>query len=147
MKEIYLDNNATTKVDEAFVEEMRPYVCELYGNPSSMHFFGGPVQGKVSEARNRVATLLGAAPEEIVFTACGTESDNAAIRSAIEAFPEKRHIITTRVEHPAVLTLCRNLAKRGYRVTELNVDSAGRLELGELKNALDDDTAIVSVMY
>ncbi|BDV43661.1 cysteine desulfurase NifS [Geotalea uraniireducens] len=147
MKEIYADNNATTKVDEAVFEEMRPYFCELYGNPSSMHFFGGQVQKKVDEARNRVAQLLGASPEEIVFTACGTESDNAAIRSALEVYPERRHIITTRVEHPAVLTLCRNLGKRGYRVTELNVDGEGRLDLDELRGAIDQDTAIVSVMY
>ncbi|KAF0219029.1 MAG: hypothetical protein FD174_2418 [Geobacteraceae bacterium] len=147
MKELYVDNNATTKVDEAVFEEMRPYFCELYGNPSSMHFFGGQVQKKVDEARNRVAALLGASPDEIIFTACGTESDNTAIRSALEVFPEKRHIITTRVEHPAVLTMCRNLAKRGYRVTELNVDSAGRLDMDELRKAIDDDTAIVSIMY
>lgn len=147
MKEVYVDNNATTKVDEAVFEEMRPYFCELYGNPSSMHFFGGQVQKKVDEARNRVAALLGASPEEIIFTSCGTESDNAAIRSALEVFPQKRHIITTRVEHPAVLTLCRNLSKRGYRVTELNVDAAGRLDMKELETALDEDTAIVSVMY
>lgn len=147
MKEIYADNNATTKVDEAVFEEMRPYFCELYGNPSSMHFFGGQVQKKVDEARSRVATLLGAAPDEIVFTACGTESDNAAIRSALEVYPERRHIITTRVEHPAVLTLCRNLGKRGYRVTELNVDGEGRLDLDELRGAVDKDTAVVSVMY
>ena len=147
MKEIYLDNNATTKVDERVFEEMRPYFCELYGNPSSMHFFGGQVQKKVDEARARVAALLGAQPDEIVFTACGTESDNAAIRSALEVFPEKRHIITSRVEHPAVLTQCRNLTKRGYRVTELNVDGEGRLDLKELEAAVDDDTAIVSLMY
>jgi cysteine desulfurase len=147
MKEIYVDNNATTKVDEAVFEEMRPYFSELYGNPSSMHFFGGQVQKKVDEARNRVAALLGASPDEIIFTACGTESDNTAIRSALEVFPEKRHIITTRVEHPAVLTMCRNLAKRGYRVTELNVDSAGRLDMGELRAAIDEDTAVVSIMY
>lgn len=147
MKEIYLDNNATTKVDEAVFEEMRPYFCELYGNPSSMHFFGGQVQNKIDEARKRVAKLLGSLPEEIIFTSCGTESDNAAIRSALEVFPEKRHIITTRVEHPAVLTLCRNLAKRGYRVTELSVDGEGRLDLGELRKVIDNDTAIVSVMY
>jgi len=147
MKEIYLDNNATTKVDEAVFEEMCPYFCELYGNPSSMHFFGGQVQKKVDEARKRVANLLGAMPEEIIFTSCGTESDNAAIRSALEIFPEKRHIITTRVEHPAVLTLCRNLAKRGYRVTELSVDGEGRLDIDELKAVIDEDTAIVSVMY
>ncbi len=147
MREIYLDNNATTKVDEAVFEEMRPYFCDLYGNPSSMHFFGGQVQKKVDEARNRVAALLGATPEEIIFTACGTESDNTAIRSALEVFPEKRHIITTRVEHPAVLTMCRNLGKRGYRVTELNVDGEGRLDLDELRKAVDDDTVIVSIMH
>jgi len=147
MKEIYLDNNATTMVDERVFEEMRPYFCELYGNPSSMHFFGGQVQKKVDEARNRVAALLGALPDEIVFTACGTESDNAAIRSALEVFPEKRHVITSRVEHPAVLTQCRNLTKRGYRITELNVDGNGQLDLKELEAALDDDTAVVSLMY
>ncbi len=147
MKEIYLDNNATTKVDEAVFEEMRPYFCELYGNPSSMHFFGGQVQSKVNEARVRVAELLGASPDEIIFTACGTESDNAAIRSALEVFPERRHIITSRVEHPAVLTQCRNLTQRGYRVTEIGVDGAGRLDMNELKAAVDTDTAIVSLMW
>lgn len=147
MKEIYLDNNATTRVDDAVFEEMRPYFCELYGNPSSMHYFGGQVQKKVDEARQRVAALIGAHPEEIIFTACGTESDNAAIRSALEVFPNKRHVITTRVEHPAVLTLCRGLSKHGYRVTELNVDGEGRLDMDELRSAIDENTAIVSVMY
>ena len=147
MKEIYLDNNATTKVDEAVFEEMRPYFCELYGNPSSMHFFGGQVQQKVDEARNRVAALLGASPDEIIFTACGTESDNAAIRSALEVFPERRHVITSRVEHPAVLTQCRNLTNRGYRVSEIGVDGDGRLDMEELKATVDEDTAIVSLMW
>ena len=147
MKEIYLDNNATTKVDEAVFEEMRPYFCELYGNPSSMHFFGGQVQTKVDEARKRVAALLGASPDEIIFTACGTESDNAAIRSALEIYPEKRHVITSRVEHPAVLTQCRNLSQKGYRVTEIGVDGAGNLDMEEYKNAVDTDTAIVSLMW
>ncbi len=147
MKEIYLDNNATTKVDEAVFEEMRPYFCELYGNPSSMHFFGGQVQAKVTEARARVAELLGASPDEIIFTACGTESDNAAIRSALEVFPDRKHIITSRVEHPAVLTQCRNLRQKGYRVTEIGVDGAGCLDMEELKAAVDDDTAIVSLMW
>jgi len=147
MKEIYLDNNATTKVDEAVFEEMRPYFCELYGNPSSMHFFGGQVQRKVDEARNRVASLLGAAPDEIIFTACGTESDNAAIRSALEVFPEKRHVVTSRVEHPAVLTQCRNLTQKGYRVSEIGVDGEGRLDMEEFKATVDADTAIVSLMY
>ena len=147
MKEIYLDNNATTKVDEAVFEEMRPYFCELYGNPSSMHFFGGQVQSKVNEARVRVANLLGASPDEIIFTACGTESDNAAIRSALAVFPDRKHIITSRVEHPAVLTQCRNLRQKGYRVTEIGVDGAGRLDMEELKAAADADTAIVSLMW
>lgn len=147
MKEIYLDNNATTKVDEAVFEEMRPYFTELYGNPSSMHYFGGQVQKKVDEARQRVAALIGAHPEEIIFTSCGTESDNAAIRSALEVFPNRRHVITTRVEHPAVLTLCRGLSKHGYRVTELNVDSQGRLDMDELRAAIDENTAVVSVMH
>jgi cysteine desulfurase len=147
MKEIYLDNNATTKVDEAVFEEMRPYFCELYGNPSSMHFFGGQVQSKVNEARGRVANLLGASADEIIFTACGTESDNAAIRSALAVFPDRKHIITSRVEHPAVLTQCRNLRQKGYRVTEIGVDGAGRLDMEELKAAVDTDTAIVSLMW
>jgi cysteine desulfurase len=147
VKEIYLDNNATTKVDEAVFEEMRPYFCELYGNPSSMHFFGGQVQGKVVEARNRVAALLGASPEEIIFTACGTESDNTAIRSALEVLPERHHVITSRVEHPAVLTQCRNLTRKGYRVTEIGVDGQGRLDMDEYKAAVDKDTAIVSLMW
>ena len=147
MREIYLDNNATTKVDEAVFEEMRPYFCELYGNPSSMHFFGGQVQGKVIEARNRVANLLGASPEEVIFTACGTESDNAAIRSALEVFPERHHVITSRVEHPAVLTQCRNLTHKGYRVTEIGVDGEGRLNMEEYRTAVDNDTAIVSLMW
>jgi len=147
MKEIYLDNNATTKVDEAVFEEMRPYFCELYGNPSSMHYFGGQVQSKTSEARQRVADLLGASPDEIIFTACGTESDNTAIRSALEVLPDRRHIITSRVEHPAILTQCRDLAAKGYRVTEVGVDGAGRLNMEEYRQAIDNDTAIVSFMW
>lgn len=147
MKVVYLDNNATTKVDEAVFEEMRPYFCDLYGNPSSMHYFGGQVQSKVTEARRRVADLLGATPEEIIFTACGTESDNAAIRSALEVLPDRRHIITSRVEHPAVLTQCRNLVAKGYRVTEIGVDGAGRLDMDEYRKVIDDDTAIVSFMW
>jgi cysteine desulfurase len=147
MKEIYLDNNATTKVDEAVFNEMKPYFCELYGNPSSMHYFGGQVQSKTAEARKRVADLLGASPDEIIFTACGTESDNTAIRSALEVLPDRRHIITSRIEHPAVLTQCRNLAAKGYRVTEIGVDGAGRLNMDEYHQAIDDDSAIVSFMW
>jgi cysteine desulfurase len=147
MREIYLDNNATSRVDEAVFDEMRPYFCDLYGNPSSMHFFGGQVQKKVDQARQRVAKLLGAQPEEIIFTACGTESDNTAIRSSLSVFPDRRHIITSRVEHPAVLTQCRNLTSKGYRVTEIGVDNLGRLDMDAYRHALDDDTAIVTLMY
>ncbi len=147
MRTIYADNNATTQVAAEVVEEMLPYFHEYYGNPSSMHFFGGQVAKKVVEAREKVAALLGADPSEIVFTSCGTESDSTAIRGTLESYPNKRHIITTRVEHPAVLNVCRHLSKNGYRVTELSVDSSGRLDLDELRDAMADDTALVSIMY
>ena len=107
-----MDNNATTRVAPEVLEEMLPYFEEYYGNPSSMHTFGGKVAGKSNEARAQVAGLLGADPEEIIFTSCGTESDSTAIWAALSANPDKRHIITTRVEHPAVKNLCEHLAKR-----------------------------------
>ena len=123
MAVIYMDNNATTKVDPAVLEEMLPYFSELYGNPSSMHIFGGQVGRKITEARERVAAAFGCHPDEVIFNACGTEGDNTAIRSALAALPEKRHIITTRVEHPAVLNLVKHLEKRGgYEATYLGVD-------------------------
>ncbi|WP_025323635.1 cysteine desulfurase NifS [Deferrisoma camini] len=147
MRTIYLDNNATTRVDPAVFEEMRPYFCELYGNPSSMHTFGGQVARKLAEARERVAELLGADPSEIVFTSCGTEGDNTAIRSALEAQPEKRHVVTTRVEHPAVLNLVNHLIKKGYHVTLLGVDEHGMIDLQELEDSLREDTAVVSIMW
>ncbi|WP_243546003.1 cysteine desulfurase NifS [Pseudodesulfovibrio tunisiensis] len=145
---IYMDNNATTRVDPAVFEEIRPYFTELYGNPSSMHKFGGQVGVKIREARERVAALLNCSPEEIIFTACGTESDNTAIRSALAAQPDKRHIITTRVEHPAILSLCKYLEKKdGYAVTYVGTDENGRLNMDELRQAIRDDTAIISVMW
>ncbi|RMG89927.1 MAG: cysteine desulfurase NifS [Candidatus Dadabacteria bacterium] len=144
---MYFDNNATTRVDPAVFEEMAPYFCDLYGNPSSMHTFGGQVGRKIGEARERVAALLGADPSEIVFTSCGTEGDNTAIRSALEALPEKRHVVTTRVEHPAVLNLVNHLVKKGYHVTLLGVDEQGMIDLAELEDSLRDDTAIVSIMW
>ncbi len=147
MRTIYLDNNATTRVDPAVFEEMRPYFGELYGNPSSMHTFGGQVARKLTQARERVAELLGADPSEIVFTSCGTEGDNTAIRSALEAQPEKRHVVTTRVEHPAVLNLVNHLIKKGYHVTLLGVDEHGMIDLQELEDSLRDDTAVVSIMW
>jgi len=146
-KTVYLDNNATTQVAPEVVEEMQPYFHDLYGNPSSMHSFGGQISRKVEEAREKVARLLGAHPDEIVFTSCGTESDNAAIMATLDRHPEKRHFVTTRVEHPAVWNLCPYLRSKGYRISELSVDRKGRLDLDELKSVLSDDTALVSVMY
>ena len=144
---VYADNNATTKVDEAVVQEMLPYLSELYGNPSSMHLFGGQVEKKLVEAREKTAALLNAQPTEIVFTSCGTESDNLAIHSTLISYPEKRHVITTKVEHPAVLNYCKYLAKRGYGVTFLSVNRNGMIDPNELYGSLQDDTAIVSIMY
>jgi cysteine desulfurase len=147
VKTIYVDNNATTRVDPEVLEEMMPYFSELYGNPSSMHFFGGQVQKKVNEAREKVADLLGADPSDIVFTSCGTESDNAAILGTLDSYPEKRRVITTRVEHPAVGNVSTYLGRKGYRVTELSVDREGRLDLDELRESITEDTALVSIMY
>ena len=147
MKTIYLDNNATTAVAPEVREAMLPYLTDLYGNPSSMHTFGGQVGRAVEEARERMAALLGAHPDEIIFTSCGSESDNAAIWSALQTQPEKRHLITTRVEHPAILNVAQYWERQGYRVTLLGVDNKGRLDLDEYAAALSDDTALVSIMY
>jgi len=145
---IYFDNNATTRLAPEALEAMRPYLTELYGNPSSIHGFGSQVARKIQEAREQISALLGAAdPVEIVFTSCGTEGDNAAIRGILESQPDKRHIVTTQVEHPAVLSLYQHLEKKGYRVTWLRVDGNGMLDLDELKASLRDDTALVSIMY
>jgi cysteine desulfurase len=147
VKTVYVDNNATTKVAPEVLEVMLPYFSEYYGNPSSMHFFGGQVQKKVDEARAKVADFLGAEPSEIVFTSCGTESDNAAILGTLDSYPEKRHLITTRVEHPAVGNVSTYLGRKGYRVTELSVDREGRLDLDEFKESLTDETTLVTIMY
>ncbi len=144
---IYLDNNATTQVDPEVVEAMLPYLKDFYGNPSSMHTFGGQVGKAVRTARQQVAALLGADESEIVFTSCGTEGDNAAIRAALQVQPAKRHIITTQVEHPAVLNVCKQLETQGYSVTYLSVNSQGQLDLNELEAALTGNTALVSIMY
>ncbi|MBI3591996.1 MAG: cysteine desulfurase NifS [Nitrospirae bacterium] len=147
MKPVYLDNNATTAVAPEVLDEMLPYLKEFYGNPSSMHTFGGQLGSKIREARAKVAALIGAEPGEIIFTSCGTESDNTAIMSALESNPHKKHIITTRVEHPAVYNFCKHLARKGFRITFLPVDSSGRLDMDAFYKALDDDTATVSIMY
>ncbi len=144
---VYMDNNATTRVDPEVLQEMTPYLSDYYGNPSSMHTFGGQVGSKIRKARQQVAALLGCEPDEIIFTSCGTESDNAAILGTLSIVPHKRTVITTRVEHPAVLSPCRNLEQHGYRIIELGVDKHGSLILAELESAINDDTAIVSVMY
>jgi len=144
---IYMDNNATTRVAPEVVEAMLPYFGELYGNPSSMHSFGGQVGRRIESARARLAELLGADPGEIIFTSCGTESDSTAIWAAFRTRPEKKHIVTSRVEHPAVKNLCEYLQKNGYRVTFVPVDRKGNLDLDYLYDHLTDNTAIVSLMW
>ncbi|MDR2727161.1 MAG: cysteine desulfurase NifS [Deltaproteobacteria bacterium] len=146
MRVIYLDNNATTMVAPEVVEVMLPYFTDRYGNASSMHSFGGQLDKAMLHAREQTAQLIGASPDEIVYTSCGTESDSTAIMAALQTQPEKRHIVTTAVEHPAIVTLCQHLETRGYDVTLLGVDEQGRLNLDELASSLRRDTAIVSIM-
>ncbi|MDD3484514.1 cysteine desulfurase NifS [Azovibrio restrictus] len=148
MEPIYLDNNATTRVDPATVEAMLPFFTEHFGNPSSIHAFGSQVGKALKLARQQLQTLLGAEHDsEIIFTSCGTESDSTAILSALKAQPERNTVITTVVEHPAILTLCDWLEKEGYIVHKLKVDKKGRLDLDEYKSLLNDRVAIVSVMW
>lgn len=145
---IYLDNNATTAVAPEVLEAMLPYLRDQYGNPSSMYAFGGAAHKALDRAREQVAALLGASsPEEIVFTACGTESDSTAILGAFEAQPEKRHFITSKVEHSAVIAMGQHLERKGYRVTYLDVDEKGQIDLNQLDKAMTPDTGIVSLMY
>jgi len=146
--EIYFDNNATTRVLPEVAEAMLPFYTEQYGNPSSIHGFGSQVGRRIAEARAQVAALIGAADSvEVIFTGSGTEGDNAAVRGMLEARPDKRHIVTTQVEHSAVLGLCQHLEKKGYRVTWLGVDESGALDLEELRAALSEDTALASIMW
>ncbi|MFP3937637.1 MAG: cysteine desulfurase NifS, partial [Phycisphaerae bacterium] len=153
MKEpIYFDNNATTRVADEVREAMLPFLEQLYGNPNSMHSFGGQVAKHVDTARRQVAHLLGCHEEEIIFTSCGTESNNAAILSAVQTNSDADHLVTTRVEHPAVGGACRKLSERGiagrkWRLTELPVDAGGQLSLPDVGNSLTDGTAIASVMW
>ncbi len=144
---VYVDNNATTRVADEVIEEMLPFYGQFYGNPSSMHTFGGSVGKKVKEARQRVADLIHADPEEIIFTSCGTESDNTAIHAALLARPDRKHIITSKVEHPAVDNYFKVLEKQGYRVTWVDVDKHGRLDLEQLYKSMTDDTAVISLMW
>ncbi len=144
---IYLDNNATTPVDPAVVAEMMPYLTEFYGNPSSGYSLGKRVGQALDQARERVASLLGCEPAEIIFTSCGTESTNAAINSALQMDRDRQHIVTTRVEHSATLKHCETLAKRGTEVTWLGVDEQGQIDLAALERAIRPDTALVTVMW
>lgn len=149
-KVIYMDNNATTRIAPEVVDAMMPFLTDCYGNPSSMHTFGGQVGQAVEKARQSIATLIGADPSEIIFTSCGTESDSTAILSALQTYPEKRHIVTTRVEHPAVKSLCDNLnilTGHKHKITRLKVESDGTLDMDEYRESLGEDTAIVSVMW
>ncbi len=148
MSTVYVDNNATTQIDPAVLDAMLPFLKDLYGNPSSMHTFGGQVGRHMKNARAQVAKIIGAAKEEeILFTSCGTESNNTAIRVALECYPRKKHIITTFVEHPAIKGVCEYYEEKGYKVDFLTVDRKGRLDLEELRSKITDETAIVSIMY
>lgn len=144
---IYLDNNATTRVAPEVLDAMQPYLSEFFGNPSSAHALGREMKRAVEQSREHVANLIGAADaSEIVFTSCGSESDNWAIRGLLATQPQKKHIVTTLVEHEAVRNLCRLLENEGYEVTWLGVDTNGELDLDELREALRPDTALVSIM-
>jgi cysteine desulfurase len=144
---IYLDNNATTRIAPQVFDAMQPYLTEHYGNPSSAHSLGRKMKAAVERAREQVAQLIGAADAgEIVFTSCGSESDNWAIGGFLEQNPTRRHIITTRVEHEAVRNLCEHLEQNGCEVTWLDVDGKGELDLDQLRRSLRRDTGVVSVM-
>ncbi|AJQ96840.1 cysteine desulfurase NifS [Gynuella sunshinyii] len=148
MADIYLDNNATTRVDPLVVEAMLPYFSEQFGNPSSLHSFGNKVGFAIKQARKQIQQLIGAEHEsEIIFTSCGTESDTTAIMSALAAQPERKEVITTVVEHPAILSLVDHLESEGYTIHRLAVDNKGRLDLDEYRARLSDRVAIVSVMW
>src|SRR5437867_9308859 len=144
---IYLDNNATTPLDPAVIEEMLPFLRECYGNPSSGYAFAAKAREAVDLARERLAALLGCQLPEIVFTSCGTESNNAVINSVLQFEPHGKHIVTSAVEHSAVLHPCQDLIKRGCDVTFLGVDQDGRVDLGELEAAIRPETALVSMMW
>ncbi len=151
---IYFDNNATTRVDPEVLKVMLPYFCEEYGNPSSIHRFGGHVAAKIESARRQVAELLGVSfrnkdgeATEIIFTSCGTEGDNSAINAALAARPDRKKLVTTAVEHPGVLAYAKELERRGYAVERIGVDERGRLDWNALEAAVDENTAVVSMMW
>ena len=144
---IYFDNNATTSLDPDVLEAMLPFLRENYGNPSSAYSFGKRAAQAVHHAREQLADLLGCEPSELIFTSCGTESDNSAIQSAIQLDPDRRHLVTSKVEHSAIVNHAETLARRGYEVTWLSVNPDGLIDLRELENAIRPDTAIVSLIW
>jgi cysteine desulfurase len=144
---IYLDHNATTNVLPEVLDAMMPYFTTEWGNPSSSYGFGSKLKTVVETARAQVADLIGAHPRELLFTACATESNNAAIRAALKANPGKKHIVTSAVEHSSVLNFCKAMEKEGYRVTFLPVDRDGLLKVADLESAICDETAVVSLMW
>ncbi len=145
---VYLDNSATTAVDSRVLKEMLPYFDRIYGNPSSLHAFGREALKAVDEARKTIADCLNAKPSEIYITSGGTESDNWALKGAVRASKNKvKHIITSKIEHPAILETCRELEKDGVRVTYVGVDKYGRVSVEEIKNAVTDDTVLISIMF
>jgi len=144
---IYFDNNATTQIDPAVLEVMLPYLQVQYGNPSSAYSFGKRAARAVKTAREQVAALLRCEPTEIIFTSCGTESDNTSMQSALMIDPDRKHLVTSKVEHSAIIKHAETLARRGYEVTWLDVDSDGMLDLDSLERAIRDDTAAVSLMW
>ena len=147
-KLIYLDNNATTRVDDNVYEAMLPYFKEEYANPSSMYKFATKASNALKDAREQVRAFFNAKSEkEIIFTSCGSESANTAIRGVLNMNPGKKHIITTKVEHPCVLNLYQTLEKQGYKVDYIGVNSIGELDLEQLNDVINEDTALVSVMY
>lgn len=145
---IYLDNNATTRLDDDAFNAMIPFFKEEYGNAFSLHLFGRETGKAVSESRKVIADLLGVIPEEIIFTGSGTEGDNLAIRGVARAYKNRgKHIIVSSIEHPGVRNTCKDLEKEGYEITVLNVDKNGVVDLEQLKSAIKDETILISVMH
>ena len=145
-QKIYLDNNATTRIDDEVLSAMLPYLKEEFGNPSSTYSFGKNVKDEINKARGNIARLLNTDMDNIVFTSCGSESNVSAIMSAIKVNPNKKHIITTKVEHASIIETMKYLENQGYTITYLNVDSNGRLDLSELSDSIEPDTCLISVM-
>lgn len=144
---IYLDHNATTPILPEVLEAMMPYLTSEWGNPSSSYKFGSKLKSMIETSRAQVGELIGAHPTEIIFTSCGTESNNAAIHASLKAHPHKRHLVTSVVEHSSVLNYCKSLEDEGYRITYLPVDREGLLKLADLEGAITDETAVVSLMW